>query len=645
MKHTEDIKFIISCLGGANNIVSVVHCATRLRIVLRDFTKVDETKLNTIDLVKGTFQVKGQFQIIIGSGTVNIVCDEMNQMLGFKAQATEPQEKKKFGIYEAVKVLSDIFVPIIPAIVAGGLLMGLYNVLTSPLFANGENIITRYPTIEGLASMINSFANAPFIYLPVLIGFSATRIFGGNPFLGAAMGMIMVHPDLLNAYAYGNTAPENVPVWNIFGFAIQKVGYQGTVLPVLFISWILAKIEQKLRSITPSWLDNLTTPLLSILITSALTFTFVGPILREAGDLFAAGIINGYNFLGTLGGLVFGATYAPIVITGLHQSFVAVETTLIAAKDITGGTFIFVTAAMSNIAQGTAVLTTYFLTKDTKVKSLCIPTGVSALLGITEPAMFGVNLKLRYPFLGACIGAAMGAAWIAFTQTKAVALGAAGLLGFVSVLPSMWTNYFIGVVITIVVASVATVVAKKVSQKRELEKFTETAKEQYITEQVKDLNPTVAIAPIATGRITALSESSDDTFASGMVGSGVLFHPEDNVIKAPASAKVLSIFPTKHAFILELKNGAQIMLHIGINTVNLNGAPFKVLVKEGDSVAQGQPLVEVDFDAIRQAGLSTETPLILLNADEEDATEKFKIVLATDIQNQDQVIKITRYNY
>ena len=287
-----------------------------------------------------------QFQIIFGSGLVNLVCAEVQKQIGQSAETPEEDEKseKKGNILQRfVKLLSDIFVPIIPAIVAGGLLMGLNNILTSALF-NGQSLIELYPQWQGLASAINTFANAPFTFLPVLIGFSATKKFGGNPYLGAAMGMIMVHPDLLNAYNIGIAEP---PVWSIFGFDIPAIGYQGTVLPVLAVAFILATIEKKLHKVTPTWLDNLTTPLISILVTSFLTFICVGPVLREAGNLLAAGITWLYNTLGPIGGGIFGLAYAPICLTGMHHSFIAIETQLISNVAQTGGSFIFTTASMN----------------------------------------------------------------------------------------------------------------------------------------------------------------------------------------------------------------------------------------------------------------------------------------------------------
>lgn len=269
------------------------------------------------------------------------------------------------------------------------------------------------------------------------------------------MAMIMVHPDLLNAYSIGMAEP---PVWNIFGFEIGAIGYQGTVLPVLAVSWILATIEKKLHKVTPSWLDNLTTPLISILVTAFLTFIAVGPLLREAGNLLATGITWLYNTLGFVGGGIFGLAYAPITLTGMHHSFIAIETQLIADTAKTGGSFIFSTASMNNVAQGAAVLAVLFMTKNEKMKSICSASGISAMLGITEPAMFGVTLKLKYPFYAAIIGSAVGSAYLAATKTLAQALGAAGLPGFISMKPEDYLNFAIGLILSISVSFILTIV-------------------------------------------------------------------------------------------------------------------------------------------------------------------------------------------
>lgn len=449
---------LVVALGGKDNITAAAHCATRLRLVLQDEEQVNQATLDEMDVVKGTFSTGGQYQVIIGPGTVNEVYKEFAKLteLGDMSTADVKQAStKKMNVLQRfVKMLSDIFVPIIPAIVAGGLLMGINNLLTAQdLFIKGQSLVEANPGMADLAALINTFANAAFVFLPILIGFSATKRFGGNPYLGAALGMIMVHPDLLNGYGYGAAILANdVPVWNIFGFTIEKVGYQGTVLPVLVASFILAKIENACRKVIPTALDNLLTPLFAIFITGVLTFTAVGPFTRAAGDLLTNGIVLLYDTTGFLGSAVFGLLYAPIVITGMHHSFIAVETQLLADIAKTGGSFIFVIATMSNIAQGAATLAVFFITKDKKLKGTASAAGISALLGITEPALFGVNLRLKYPFIGAIIGAGVGSAFATLYKVKAIALGAAGLPGIISIKASSIIPYIIGMGITFVVA-------------------------------------------------------------------------------------------------------------------------------------------------------------------------------------------------
>ncbi len=451
-------KQLLEHLGGKSNIQALAHCATRLRLALKDDALIDEAAIESLDGVKGQFKVGGQYQIIFGSGIVNQVYAEVAKLTGMTEMSTSDVAsagaEKQNIVQRAVKGLSDIFVPIIPAIVAGGLLMGLFNVLTAQgLFIDGQSLIDANPGLADLASMINTFANAPFVYLPVLLAFSASRKFGGNPFLGAALGMLMVHPDLLNGWGFGSASVSGtIPTWNILGLEIQKVGYQGSVLPVLVSAFILAKVENGLRKFIPSVLDNLLTPMLAIFITGFLTFTLVGPITRDVGFMLGDGLNWLYDSAGFVGGALFGFIYAPFVITGMHHSFIAIETQLLADIAVTGGTFIFPIAAMSNVAQGAAALAVGFSTKDIKLKGIAIPSGVTALLGITEPAMFGVNLKLRYPFIAAITGAAVSSAFITLFNVKAQALGAAGLPGIISITPDKISYYVVGMAISFAVA-------------------------------------------------------------------------------------------------------------------------------------------------------------------------------------------------
>ena len=532
-----------------------------------------------------------------------------------------------------IKMLSDIFVPIIPAIVAGGLLMGLNNLLTSPL-VNGQSMIELYPMWQGLASAINTFANAPFTFLPVLIGFSATRKFGGNAFLGAAMGMIMVHPDLLNAYQIGLAQP---PVWDIFGFQIAAIGYQGTVLPVLAVSWILANIEKRLHKVTPSWLDNLTTPLLSILVTSFLTFICVGPVLREAGNLLASGITWLYNTLGPVGGALFGFAYAPITMTGMHHSFIAIETQLLADSAHTGGSFIFSTASMNNVAQGAAVLAVLLMTKNDKMKSICSASGISALLGITEPAMFGVTLKLKYPFYAAMAGSAAGSAYLAATKTLAQALGAAGLPGFISMKPDHYMNFAIGIILSMGVSFALTMVFwKKFALGREdgpekkdagRAEGTETASDMEISRKIEMPQEIERTREIITelyvpmkGQVLDVGQSADEVFASKALGDGVAINPAEGMVCAPCDGTISLLFPTKHAVGITSETGVEVLIHIGINTVQLDGQGFEAFVAQGDKVKKGHKLIAADLDLIREKGLNPQTMMILPEGGNLDVT-------------------------
>ncbi|OLN22082.1 PTS maltose transporter subunit IIBC [Domibacillus antri] len=473
MNYNEIARETLEAIGGKENVAAAAHCATRLRLALHDESIVDQEKLDKMDSVKGTFSTGGQYQIIFGSGTVNEVYKEFAKMTGTDGMSTTDVNnagaKKMNPLQRFVKMLSDIFVPIIPAIVAGGLLMGINNLLTAQgLFIDGKSLVEAYPDMADLAALINTFANAAFVFLPILIGFSATQRFGGNPYLGATLGMLMVHPDLLNGWGYGGALVSGeIPVWSIFGFEIEKIGYQGTVLPVLAASFILAKIETSLRKVVPSALDNLLTPLLTIFITGILTFTLVGPITRAAGNLLSDGMIWMYDTTGFIGGAIFGLLYAPIVITGMHHSFIAVETQLLADMAKTGGSFIFVVATMSNVAQGAATLAVFMLTKNKKLKGTASAAGISALLGITEPAMFGVNLKLRYPFIGAIVGSAVATAYVTFFKVKAIALGAAGLPGVISIHHEGLLQYVIGMAISFAVAFVVTMILAKRDAKKE----------------------------------------------------------------------------------------------------------------------------------------------------------------------------------
>ena len=639
-EYRQTAEAIIAAVGGRDNIAAATHCATRLRMVLKDESKIDKAAINAIPLAKGNFLTAGQFQIILGTGTVNKVTAELLDLTGVKQVST--QEAKDLGaakgnlLQRFVKTLSDIFVPIIPAIVAGGLLMGLNNVLTAhDLVIKGKSIIEAYPQWAGLASMINTLASAPFVFLPVLIGFSSARIFGGNPFLGAALGMMMVHTDLTSNYNVAEAmAKGELRYWDLFGHQFAQIGYQGTVLPILVSSWILAKLENYFRRIIPASVDLLLTPLLSLLITGLLTYTIVGPFTRDAGIAFTDAIQWLYNTAGVLGGAILGGLYAPVVITGMHNSFIPVETQLIADIAKTGGTFIFPIAAMNNISQGAAAFGALFCTKDAKLKGVASASGISAVLGITEPAMFGVNLRLRYPFYAALIGTACAAAYITLYHTKAVALGAAGIPGIISIGAQYLTPYIIGMAIAFAITFSLTLVFSRSRYNPERQ----TAPAAAAAESAPETPATAAPAekaekpadPIPAewqmplqGTILAASDIPDPAFAANALGASFAIDPTDGdgIVRAPANGSVATIFPTRHAIGLETDNGLEILIHIGIDTVKLSGEGFTVLVKEGERVTAGQELVKVDLAAIADKVPSLVTPVIFTAYDEGQTVE------------------------
>ena len=493
---------LLRLVGGKENIISAAHCATRLRLVLKDESKADVDGILKVDLVKGQFANGGQFQIIIGSGTVNEVYKRFIETGGI-AEATKSEVKQAAAqkmnlLQRLVKTLSDVFVPLIPALVASGLMMGLNNVLTANgLFIPGQSLVEAYPALSDIAAMINTFASAAYAFLPILIGFSATKMFGGNPYLGAVIGMIMVSGDLLNAYAYGTAVTEGtIPVWNILGLTIEKVGYQGTVLPVLAASYILSFAEKKLHKYIPEILDNLLTPLLTVMITGFVTFTVVGGIMRTAGDMLTNSFVWMHDTLGIVGGMVLGFLYSPLTMTGMHHSLLPVDIQMVAA----GGSFLLAIASCNNVAQGGATLCAMLRTKDKKLKSVAATSGV-----ICSPL---------------------------------------------------------------------------------------------------------------TGKAILMSEVPDDTFAAEVLGKGMAVIPSEGKVVAPCHGEISILFDTKHAIGITTKDGVELLIHVGVNTVDLNGKYYEAHVAQGDQVKPGQVLLTFDIQKIQEAGYPVATPVIIANTDD-----------------------------
>ncbi|GGF20643.1 PTS system trehalose-specific EIIBC component [Halobacillus andaensis] len=459
MNHKKQAELILEAIGGKENINAATHCVTRLRLALNDEGIVDDQKLNDIEAVKGSFSTNGQFQIVIGQGTVDKVYKELVAIAGIgessKEEVKEASAKKMNPLQRGIKTLADIFIPILPAIVTAGLLLGINNILTGPgIFFDEESIIDVYPQWEGIANMIFIIANTAFAFLPGLIGWSAVKRFGGNPLLGIVLGLALVHPDLLSAWSYGDAVEEgSVPVWNLFGLEIDKIGYQGQVLPVLVAAWVMTKIELFMQKRTPDAIQLLVVAPVALLVTGFLTFILIGPVTFAIGNFITDGLVGIFDAAAALGGLIYGGLYGVMVITGMHHTFLAVDIQLIGS---TNTTFLWPMLALSNIAQGSAAFAIMLASRDEKLKGLGLSSGISAWLGVTEPALFGVNLRFKYPFIIAISSSAIAGLYISSQGVLANSIGVGGVPGIFSIVTQYWFDFIIGMVIVIVLPIIAT---------------------------------------------------------------------------------------------------------------------------------------------------------------------------------------------
>ena len=628
MDYGKTAKEILDKVGGSKNIVSAAHCATRLRLVIADNNKADKGALENIEGVKGVFEASGQLQIILGTGTVNKVFDQFIAIAGItastKAEAKEAAAKQQNVFMRAIKLLGDIFVPIIPAIVASGFLMGIMNSLDF-MINNGFINMDTSSSIYVFASL---FSNTAYTFLQILIAFSAAKAFGANPYLGAVIGMIMINPSLQNAYTVatdGVLQTQSV----FFGlYDIDMVGYQGHVIPVVIAVWLLSVIEKKLHKVVPEVLDLFVTPLVSVFVTGYLTLAIIGPIFVWAENA----ILNAIQWMLTLpfgiGSLIMGALYAPTVVTGIHQMYTAIDIGQIAQY---GVTYWLPLASAANIAQGAAALAVALKSKDKKVKSLALPSSLSAFMGITEPAIFGVNLRFFKPFIAGCIGGGCGALYASIVHLGAKGTGVTGIFGILLCLDEP-VQYFIEMVIAVGVAFVISFLlykdqrpvpaAETGSQTGEIgEERKEIAGETSDKEGREEVKEEILVSPVK-GKVVPLTEVRDETFASEMLGTTVAVEPSEGKITAPCDGQVSNIFETGHAVCLTTKAGGELLIHVGIDTVKLEGKGFTKKVSDGDMVHKGDVLIEADLEIIKAAGYPATTMVILTNPEDFSTVEK-----------------------
>ncbi|MET3942589.1 PTS system trehalose-specific IIC component [Paenibacillus sp. PvP094] len=662
----KQVEEIVRAVGGKENIEAATHCVTRLRFALYDESKVDTEGLDQNDLVKGQFSSQGQFQVVIGPGLVDKVYDEMIQITGgdraSKDDVKAAAGKKQNPIQRAIKTLSDIFIPILPAIITAGLLLGINNILTGPgIFFDEQSLVDVYPAWKDLASIINTIASTAFTFLPALIGWSAVKRFGGSPLLGIVLGLILVHPDLLSAYSYANAVNEGtVPTWNLFGWHIEKIGYQGQVLPVLVSAYLLAKLEIFLNKRVHDSVKLLVVAPVTLLVTGFLAFTIIGPVTFAIANAITSGLIYIYESYAALGGLIYGGLYALLVITGMHHTFLAVDVQLIGSQ---GGTFLWPMLALSNIAQGSAALAMMLVLREQKMRGLAATSSVSAFLGVTEPAIFGVNIRYRYPFIFGMVGSAIGGVLLTMNNVQATSIGVGGVPGFLSIFPNKWGVFFIGMAIVLIVPFVLTVIfgrakLRKQDRSTHAEAVTESkttavsasntavsgeeaaaAERTRTNAQVGDepVNTLEVMAPL-TGTAVPLDQVPDPAFAEKQMGEGVAIEPSGNRVVAPFDAQVAHVIKSKHAVILEHASGLQILIHVGINTVSLKGEGFNMHVEAGEHVRAGQTLLEFDRNVIEAAGHPLITPIII--PDGQDMVDRVEVTTGDVTSNRNGILTV-----
>ena len=621
-------------IGGGANVVSAAHCATRLRLVIADNGKVNKAALEEIDGVKGMFESSGQLQLIIGTGTVNKVFDEFVAITGVAAGTKDDVKAAaaaKAPIWKrALKTIGDVFVPILPAIVASGLMMGLVEALGK---------------IEGLNfagsdwySFLDTVANTAFAYLPVIVAISAARVFGGNLFLGAVIGLLMIHAAFLNGWNVANAeqiykffnmeieggspylftgdwakvAAPAIPRWNLIGnvVSIQRSGYQGHVIPVIIAVWFMSTIEKWLHKHVPEMIDLFVTPLCTVFATALVTLVVIGPIFSflETKVLQGAQILVSNPF----GSGIMGAIYPWTVVMGLHHMYNVIEAGMLSVE---GGLNTWMPiASAANFAQFGACLAVGLKAKNAKTKSVAIPSALSASLGITEPAIFGVNMRFFKPFISGMIGGAVGALVAAFMGIGAKAYGVTGIPGYLTI-----DNAALYTIVLLISGGIAFVLTNILWKEEEKKKpaAVPAAEIKVPTETVISCSAGEVKAP-ANGEVIAREKIEDETFASGVLGDGVGIRPSAGYVVAPFDGEITSVADSKHAIGLASPSGMELLIHVGVDTVAMNGDGFDPQVAEGDQVKAGQLLLNFDIDKIKAANHPDTVVVLLTNADDYD---------------------------
>lgn len=645
-KFEKEAKVLLDAIGGKENVSAVTHCATRMRFVLIDEKKADVKAIEEIGAVKGTFTNAGQFQVIIGND-VPIFYNDFTAVSGIEGVSKEAAKAaakiNQNAVQRVMTMLAEIFTPIIPAIIVGGLILGFRNILEGvQIQAFGQKVVDGvlqftkdgepiYKTIVDVSKFwagVNHFLWLPgeaiFHFLPVGIVWSVSRKMGTSQILGIVLGICLVSPQLLNAYLVAGTPQSEIAknwVWDFGFFTVQRIGYQAQVVPALLAGLSLSYLEIFWRKRIPEVVSMIFVPFLSLLPAIILAHTVLGPIGWTLGQWLSTIVLAGLTGpVKWLFGAVFGALYAPFVITGLHHMTNAIDSQLVADA---GGTGLWPMIALSNIAQGSAVFAYYWMNRhNEKEAQIALPATISAYLGVTEPALFGVNVKYIYPFVAGMMGSSIAGLLSVSFNVKANAIGVGGLPGILSIQPKYMLAFAAIMLVAIAVPFVLTMLFRRLGL------FTKVEDEAVKTPQAEALSEAKKSAPLAdlveiasplSGQVKELSQATDPVFAQGVMGQGVLIEPSQGDLLAPVDGVVSVLFPTKHAVGIVSDQGVEMLMHIGMDTVNLEGKGFTAHVNQGDRVKVGDKLISFDIDLIKDAGYVTETPVIITNQDQYQA--------------------------
>ncbi|MFU0827458.1 MAG: Phosphotransferase system, trehalose-specific IIBC component [Lachnoclostridium sp.] len=621
-KYQEDATQLLKLIGGKENIAAVSHCMTRMRFVLNDASKADIEGIEKLKSVKGTFTQAGQFQVIIGNEVADFYNDftKVAGIEGVSKEEVKKAAKKNQSLLQRIMTaLAEIFAPLIPAIITGGLILGFRNCIDSLyLFENGTKTLVEISQFwAGVDSFLWLIGEAVFHMLPVGICWSVTKKMGTTQMLGIVLGLTLVSGQLLNAYAVAGAT--EIPVWDFGFFKVNMIGYQAQVIPAILAAFTLVYLEKFFRKITPQVISMIVVPFCSLLLSVIAAHFVLGPIGWKIGSAISAVVYAGITGpLKALFAAVFGFVYAPLVITGLHHMTNAIDMQLIADF---GGTMLWPMIALSNIAQGSAVLgMSYLQRKNADAQEINVPSFISCYLGVTEPAMFGVNLKYHFPFISAMIGSCLAAIVCVVTGTTANAIGVGGLPGILSIQPAYMASFAVSMAIAIAVPFLLTVlIGKKKININELDKNEKSAN---AADEVK--KNVVELSAFVSGKVIDITEVEDNVFSKKILGDGIAIEPADETLLAPADGEITVVMEeSNHACGMKLSDGTEILLHIGLDTVDMKGYGFTPLVKAGDKVKKGDKLIEFSLAKIKESGHKATTILVITGTKEEKTTQFF----------------------